>query len=218
MESVFIILIIILIFVFVLPIMALRKAGEAERKVFALEHRLGNALNAIEALRGSLKNLEGPLAPPAESGEMGLETNQPDSVPLDLRTGRSNLSRVPPPIPKEPPSLAPTPLSLPVSQPLAEGGAVPLPEDGSVPVSVRGIAAFEEKAPPPGAPISPPPSVPKLNLEQFLGVKLFAWLGGLALFFAIVFFLKYSFDHNLIPPAGRAAIGLSSGRDCWWPE
>ena len=106
MESVFIILI-ILIFVFVLPIMALRKAGEAERKVFALENRLANALNAIEALRGSLKNLAGPLAPPAESEGTGLETEPPDSVPLDLRIGHSNLSRIPPPTPKAPPPLPP---------------------------------------------------------------------------------------------------------------
>ena len=211
MEWAIFILIIIVIFVFVLPIMALRKAGEAERKVLVLENRLGKALNAIEALRGSLKNLAKPLEPPAESQGTGLETEPPDSVPLDLRTGHSNLSRIPPPTPKAPPPLPPPPLSLPVSQPLPEAGAVPLPEDGTVPVSVRGIAAFEEQEPPSEARISPPPSVPKLNLEQFLGVKLFAWLGGLALFFAIVFFLKYSFDHNLIPPAGRAAIGFILG-------
>jgi len=49
--------------------------------------------------------------------------------------------------------------------------------------------------------------VPEVNWEQFLGVKLFAWLGGLALFLAAAFFLKYSFDHDLIPPAMRVVIG-----------
>ena len=44
-----------------------------------------------------------------------------------------------------------------------------------------------------------------------MGVKLFAWLGGLALFFGIAFFVKYSFDHDLIPPAVRVAIGYILG-------
>ena len=44
-----------------------------------------------------------------------------------------------------------------------------------------------------------------------MGVKLFAWLGGLALFFGIAFFIKYSFDHDLIPPKVRVAIGFVFG-------
>lgn len=55
------------------------------------------------------------------------------------------------------------------------------------------------------------PKAPAMNLEQFMGVKLFAWLGGLALFFGIGFFIKYSFEHNLIPPAVRVAIGFIVG-------
>ncbi|MBL9128772.1 MAG: DUF2339 domain-containing protein, partial [Verrucomicrobiales bacterium] len=56
-------------------------------------------------------------------------------------------------------------------------------------------------------------------------MKLFAWLGGLALFFAAAFFLKYSFDHDLIPPAMRVAIGyvlalglVGSGLRLWRRE
>ncbi|MGV3774231.1 MAG: DUF2339 domain-containing protein, partial [Verrucomicrobiales bacterium] len=52
---------------------------------------------------------------------------------------------------------------------------------------------------------------PELNLEQFLGVKMFAWLGGLILFLGIAFFVKYSFDHNLIPPVLRVMIGIATG-------
>ncbi len=40
-----------------------------------------------------------------------------------------------------------------------------------------------------------------------MGAKLFAWLGGLAAFLAAAFFVKYSFDHNLIPPEVRVVIG-----------
>ncbi len=50
-----------------------------------------------------------------------------------------------------------------------------------------------------------------INWEQFMGAKLFAWLGGLALFLGVAFFVKYSFDHDLIPPAVRVALGFVFG-------
>src|SRR6266480_6727908 len=42
------------------------------------------------------------------------------------------------------------------------------------------------------------PTKPPIDWEQFMGAKLFAWIGGLALFLGIAFFVKYSFEHNLI--------------------
>ncbi len=50
-----------------------------------------------------------------------------------------------------------------------------------------------------------------VDWEQFTGVKLFGWLGGLALFIAACFFVKFSIDRNLIPPALRLAIGAMTG-------
>ena len=44
-----------------------------------------------------------------------------------------------------------------------------------------------------------------------MGVKLFAWLGGLALFLGVAFFVKYSFDNNLVPPELRVAMGFAVG-------
>src|SRR3954447_22588689 len=52
---------------------------------------------------------------------------------------------------------------------------------------------------------------PPIDWEQFMGAKLFAWIGGLALFLGIAFFVKYSFEHNLIPPELRIAIGFIVG-------
>lgn len=49
------------------------------------------------------------------------------------------------------------------------------------------------------------------RLEQFVGVRLFAWLGGLALFFAAAMGLKYSFDHGLFPTWLRAVSGIALG-------
>lgn len=44
-----------------------------------------------------------------------------------------------------------------------------------------------------------------------MGVKGFAWLGGFALFLGVAFFVKYSFDNNLVPPELRVAIGFLAG-------
>jgi hypothetical protein len=62
------------------------------------------------------------------------------------------------------------------------------------------------KTPQPARPTKPP-----INWEQFMGAKLFAWIGGLALFLGIAFFVKYSFEHNLISPELRIAIGFIVG-------
>jgi uncharacterized membrane protein len=52
---------------------------------------------------------------------------------------------------------------------------------------------------------------PAINWEQFMGVKGFAWMGGFALFLGVAFFVKYSFDNNLVPPQLRVAIGFLAG-------
>ncbi len=72
----------------------------------------------------------------------------------------------------------------------------------------------------PWIPAPPPPSPwaerwkafkSTVDWEQFTGVKLFAWLGGLALFIAAGFFVKFSIDRNLIPPALRLAVSALIG-------
>src|SRR6266404_4414806 len=63
----------------------------------------------------------------------------------------------------------------------------------------------------PSAPKSARPVKPPIDWEQFMGAKLFAWIGGLALFLGVAFFVKYSFEHNLIPPELRVAIGFTVG-------
>jgi hypothetical protein len=66
----------------------------------------------------------------------------------------------------------------------------------------------------PPRPVSEPPrrpAAPTIDWEQFVGVKGFAWVGGFALFLGVVFFVKYSFDNNLVPPELRVAIGFLVG-------
>ncbi len=52
---------------------------------------------------------------------------------------------------------------------------------------------------------------PAIDWESFMGVKLFAWLGGFALFLGMAFFVKYSIDHNLISPLMRVMMGFAVG-------
>src|SRR5213594_4654893 len=63
----------------------------------------------------------------------------------------------------------------------------------------------------PSVPQISAPATPPINWEQFMGAKLFAWIGGLAHFLGVAFFVKYSFEHNLIPPEMRVAIGFVVG-------
>jgi len=68
-----------------------------------------------------------------------------------------------------------------------------------------------EIAPPKPKPPPPLPKAPELNLEQFMGAKLFAWVGGFALFLGVVFFVKHSMEQGWISPALRMAMGLITG-------
>jgi hypothetical protein len=95
------------------------------------------------------------------------------------------------------PKVEPGPPPLPVITPIPEEkpGPPPIPQE-----------VTERKTSKPVAPSRPP-----INWEQFMGAKFFAWIGGLALFLGVAFFVKYSFEHNLIPPELRVAIGFVVG-------
>jgi len=94
------------------------------------------------------------------------------------------------------------------------------PGDEPEPLTTRPAAV-----PPPLPPMPPPkpataiaaPSAkspvpaPAINWESFVGVRLFAWIGGLALFLGVVFFVKYAFDNNLISPRVRILAGALVG-------
>lgn len=91
----------------------------------------------------------------------------------------------------------------------------PFPFSSNPTAPVAGEPDLPASAPPPPASGEPHPALesprPTFNWEQFLGVRMFAWLGGLALFFAAALGLKYSFDHDLVPPEVRAAGGFLLG-------
>lgn len=76
------------------------------------------------------------------------------------------------------------------------------------------LATLSSAPLPPPAPLrsfTPPPSKPAFNFEQFLGVKMLAWIGAFVGFLFVVFFLKYSFDKGWISPPVQVAGGLLMG-------
>jgi uncharacterized membrane protein len=92
--------------------------------------------------------------------------------------------------------------------------APPVPQKVAIPPSP--LLAERKLVPPPAGvppplPMATPPPLPPtakpFNWEAFMGVKLFAWLGGLALFLGVVFLVKYSFENNLITPLARIVMG-----------
>ena len=89
--------------------------------------------------------------------------------------------------------------------------SVPPPLPPEVIAAATSVPAPALPQPPAAEPRAPKPSLPAINWEQFMGAKLFAWIGGLALFLGVAFFVKYSFEHNLVPPEMRVAIGFAVG-------
>ena len=84
----------------------------------------------------------------------------------------------------------------------------PPPErvDAGAPKKLEERKLVQPPIPRPATSADAPPVAP-FNWEAFMGVKLFAWLGGLALFLGVVFLVKYSFENNLVTPLGRVLIG-----------
>lgn len=105
------------------------------------------------------------------------------------------------------PASLPVTASIPTAAPPSPNVPPPIPQRPAMP-----IPAAAPKVPPlePPQPPPPPPRKP-IDWEAFLGVKLFAWIGGFVLFLGIVFLVKYSFENNLITPSTRVAIGTVLG-------
>ncbi len=57
----------------------------------------------------------------------------------------------------------------------------------------------------------PAPEEQPFNLERFMGAKLLGWIGGILLFLGVGYFIKYSFDNNLISPQMRIVLGFLTG-------
>lgn len=141
---------------------------------------------------------------------------------LELHQLKRDTQAVTTPAPTEKPAPAPAapipPFTVAPVQPLAPP-PIPVPKPTFVaalpklqPVASSVTAEVVPSPIPPAMPApTSQPAAPSINWEQFLGVKLFAWIGGLLGFLGVAYFVKYSFDNNLIPPELRVAIGYVIG-------
>ena len=189
MEALFILLALYLFLVLiVLPIWTIVKVRRHNEELEALHQRLHRLEGELTSLQTKVREGIAPAPLPGDRSGQTPGEQQPTTVHA------KPAAVTPPPVVAAPPA-APAPRPKPVPEPPA------LP-----PVIATPVASV------PARPVyTPSPPKPAINWEQFMGAKLFAWLGGLALFLGVAFFVKYSFEHDLIPPAVRAALGFLVG-------
>ncbi|MBL9203154.1 MAG: DUF2339 domain-containing protein [Opitutaceae bacterium] len=176
-----IILLFVLVFV-VFPLWVTLRVVSLGRQNDALAGRLQELKTELQILRD-----QRPTPPPA--APLVAEPIAPLPVIASSTPPPPPPSPVAPPVVQAPPALAQ--IATPAAPP-------PIPVAPPPPIT---------PAPPSLPAFTPPPPRKPVDWERFMGAKLFAWLGGLAAFLAAAFFVKYSFEHDLIPPEVRVAIG-----------
>jgi hypothetical protein len=170
--------------------------------------RAVSAKKRIDELSGRVGELELELYRQKRAAEAQPPAAAPAPKPQPIVPKAAPAEPPPQPVnsPQPPliPPLRPAPETIPTAQPPPIPAAPPIAA-----WQQTSETAARSEAPSVIAP--PPPPKPKINWEQFMGVKGFAWVGGFALFMGVAFFIKYSFDNNLIPPELRVAIGFLVG-------
>lgn len=183
-------------FMFGVIVLCLILFGVLSRRISQLSGEVDFQRSLLEQALRRLQTLESmrrqpPEPSPAEETEADVAA---ETVPAPPPS-----SFAPPPRPAF--EIRPTPPPLPMTRPT------------TAPLRLDPERTRQATPPTPGIGNAPAEtaSARNLRLEQFVGAKLFAWLGGLALFFAAALGLKYSFDHNLLPPWLRAVAGAVLG-------
>jgi uncharacterized membrane protein len=177
-----------------IPIVVLVVLGVPIALAIWLIVRAVQAKGRIEELSFRLSELEAEVIRLKRERE-SVKPAEPAQKPMPAPVAATiKVAEVPPTPPLPKPVAAPKPVVPPQPPPIV----APLPVSAA-------------PTPPRLTPAVPRPTSSAINWEQFMGVKLFAWIGGLAFFLGIAFAIKYSFDHNLISPELRMAFGFLTG-------
>jgi uncharacterized membrane protein len=175
-------------------------------RAISARHQIQELSRRVDDLHRELTKLKQatPAAPKA-TGEK-ISEFMPATLP-PRKEEAEEAAATPPPVPREEPpaALVPKPGIPPLSQP-RPSVPQPMPKEPR-PVEPEHVPPIPQMRPP----VAPQPAMPKINWEQFLGVKGLAWISGLALFLGIAFAIQYSFEHNLINPEIRMALGFATG-------
>lgn len=199
MEPIFaLFLLVVALWLLIGPIIALSMAADAKRRADAAKQQARDLTERVVALELEVDKLRSAhirqMIEEAQSTALAPESEPAAVIPVRVAT--------PPPL-----------RSAPLVTPLEERLVVSAAAKKEMPVehgeeSVRTEVAEE------AMPVEP------FSLERFMGVKLFAWLGGIAVFFGVIFFVKYAFENNLISARQRVALGFVTGTALlaggWW--
>jgi uncharacterized membrane protein len=188
----------------VLPFVALISAGNASRlcrelgeEVQRLREQQVLALDREQRLVRRVADLE-------EAGRAGLPPAPRPALPAPAPARAAAAPAEPAEAKPAPAALSPPP--LPVAVPTVRLPQPDTPKSADLQPPPVPVAATQS------APPAPVPTVePALHMERFMGAKLFAWIGGLALFLGILFFVKLSLERGWISPALRTWTGLAVG-------
>ena len=223
MEAAFVLVVLVLGGLVLLPIIALvsssklsarvRQAEEdarvARRELDELRRRLGAATKRTEAVDHRLSawvaffQQEPRAAPVVSAAPVGAPAPPPSAevgTPGDAASVAEGVAGPPAASEAKPTATVdPGPEVSPARVAASEARA------GSAPLAPAASSSSHDG---PGSSLAA--SVP-FDWERLVGVRLFAWLGGGALFLAAALFLHYSIQQDLIAPPVRVAAGLAVG-------
>jgi uncharacterized membrane protein len=179
----------------VLAILALSRVRRLERRLEGLEQARGTAFRAE--------------APPARvSPPVAWQSATPTAQPAPSAA----------PVVPTPPAVEPTPPPAAAPPPVRPPAPPPTPPRTATPPVVPPVIPPAEPARVPAAPrpaarpsSPPPPAVPAFDWESLLGLKGAAWLGGITLVIASLFFAKWAIDNNYITPQVRIVVMIAAG-------
>ncbi|MBI3932169.1 MAG: DUF2339 domain-containing protein [Acidobacteria bacterium] len=175
----------------VLAIVALVRSSRVQTDLRSAQATIGALETRVEALA---KRLAAAVHPAAKAGEAA-----PAAAPV------SPPAPAPTPVPAAPPSppAAPPPAAGAVRAPGPPARGAETPRPTPPPTQPP------RPAPPrPEPPQAPPPS---FDWESLLGLKGAAWLGGITIVIASLFFAKWAIDQGLITPQLRIAALVAAG-------
>ncbi len=182
-------------------------------KIVTLGNRNDELAQQLDILESELRDLRQQVRSiPAREARLAPLLATP--APAGIAASAPKNTPVAEPLP--PPALEPAPDRFPPCETFAPPPISEFPPPAPPALPPQIFAPLPERPitpslPPPPAPTTPPPTepaTPPINWEQFMGAKLFAWLGGLAALLAVGFFVKYSFDHDIIPAEVRVTLGF----------
>jgi len=194
MEGLLILIPLALIAVVVVFVWMVARTVSNGQQLDALRGLVDMLLADVSRLKERLAMLETAKPPPPAEAQPPVVTTQPSVIATTTPVA---------PLPATPPP--PMRTIAPLPPPFDTARSIVPPVVPAQPAAIPAIRPVPTLAP------RIAPRRPAINWEQFMGVKLFAWIGGFALFLAVAFFVKYSFDNNLVPRELRVAMGFVTG-------